>query len=98
MTKKTLAELRAETDHLMHSPLHMHHEARIAALAAERNAADFELERITRERDEARAEMERLRAAAQVLYEALAECVDRVDTFYGPLGSNRIARARAALA
>jgi len=66
MTKKTLAELRAETDQLMHSPLHMHHEARIAALAAERNAADFELERLTRElerltreRDEARYQLAR---------------------------------------
>jgi len=39
----------------------MHHEARIAALAAERNAADFEIERLTRERDEARAEVEMLR-------------------------------------
>ena|SRR5690606_29610049 len=103
MTKKTLAELRAETDQLMHSPLHMHHEARIAALAAERNASDFEIERLTRERDEARAEVERFRAAAQDLCEALAECVDRIDTFYGPPGSNRIdreliARVRAALA
>lgn len=59
MTKKTLAELRAETDQLMHSPLHMHHEARIAALAAERNAADFEIERLTRERDEARYQLAR---------------------------------------
>lgn len=37
------------------------------------------------------------------LVEALAECVDRIDTFYGPPGSNHIdreliARARAALA
>jgi len=63
MTKKTLAELRAETDQLMHRPLHMDHEARMAALAAERNAADLEIERLTRERDEARAEVERLRAA-----------------------------------
>lgn len=42
-------------------------------------------------------------AAAPDLYEALAECVDRIDTFYGPPGSNHIdreliARARAALA
>lgn len=103
MTKKTLAELRAETDQLMHSPLHMHHEARLAALAAERNAADLELERLTRERDEARAEVEMLRAAAQDLYEALDECVYEIDTRYGPPGSNRIdreliERARAAMA
>lgn len=103
MTKKTLAELRAETDQLMHSPLHMHHEARIAALAAERNAADFEIKRVTRERDKARAEVERLRAAAQDLCEVLDECVYEIDTRYGPPGSNRIdreliARARAALA
>ena len=61
MTEKTLAELRTKTDQLMNSPLHMHHEARLAALAAERNAADLELERLTRERDEARAEVEMLR-------------------------------------
>lgn len=60
MTEKTMAELRAETDRLMHRPLHMDHEARIAALAAERNAADFEIERITRERDEAREEAHEL--------------------------------------
>lgn len=45
----------------------------------------------------------RLIAAAPDLYEALVECVDRIDTFYGPPGSNRIdheliVRARAALA
>ena len=68
MTEKTLAELRTKTDQLMHSPLHMHHEARLAALAAERNAADIEIERLTREiecltreRDEARADVEMLR-------------------------------------
>lgn len=42
-------------------------------------------------------------AAAPDLYEALAECVDRIDTFYGPPGSNHIdheliIRARAVLA
>src|SRR5690606_26983943 len=146
MTKKTLTELRTKTDQLMHSPLHMHHEARIAALAAERNAADAEIERLTREldearddldgiaevldadgvpqgadghdgrrwtlslrarveyviaeRDEARAEVERLRAVVRDLCEVLEECVDEIDTFYGPPGSNRIdreliARARA---
>ena len=63
MTDKTLAELRAETDRLMHRPLHMDHEARIAALAAERKAADFEIARLTRELDEAMAEVERLLAA-----------------------------------
>ena len=60
MTEKTMAELRAETDRLMHSPLHMDHEARLAALAAERKAADFEIERLTRERDEAREEAHEL--------------------------------------
>lgn len=53
MTEKTLAELREATDQLMHRPLHMDHEARIAALADERNAADFEIELLTRERDAA---------------------------------------------
>jgi len=69
MTKKTLAELRAETDRLMRKSLQktmwpdLEHRARIAALSAERNAADFEIERLTRERDKARAEVKRLRAA-----------------------------------
>ena len=47
-------------------------------------------------------ELARQFAAAPDLYEALAECVDLIDSFYGPPGSNRIdreliARARAAL-
>lgn len=92
MTEKTLDELRAETDQLMHSPLHMHHEARLAALAAERNAADIEIERLTRERDEARAEVEKLRAVVQDLCEVLDECVYEIDTRYGPPGSNNIDR------
>lgn len=42
-------------------------------------------------------------AAAPELYEALVECVDRIDTFYGPSGTNHIdrkliTRARAVLA
>lgn len=58
---------------------------------------------LTRERDEARAEVKRLRAVVQDLCEVLEECVDEIDTFYGPPGSNRIdreliARARAVLA
>lgn len=45
----------------------------------------------------------RLIAAAPDLYEALVECVDRIDTFYGPPGSNNIdreliERAHAAMA
>lgn len=48
-------------------------------------------------------ELARQFAAAPDLYEALAGCVDRIDTFQGPPGSNRIdreliARARAAIA
>lgn len=141
MTEKTLAELRAETDWLMHRPLplHMEHEARIAALAAERDAADFEIECLTSEldeardeldgiaevldaagvpqdadgpdgrrwtlslgarveyviaeRDEARAEVEWLRAVVQDLCEVLDECVFEIDTRYGgPPGSNNIDR------
>jgi len=74
MTEKTLAELRAETDRLMRRSLHktlwpeLEYKARMAALAVERNAADAEIERLTREierltreRDEARAEVEMLR-------------------------------------
>ena len=99
MTKKTLSELRAETDRLMRQSLHktmwpeLWHKARLAALAAERDAADLEIERLTRELEEARAEVERLRAAAQDLCEALAECVYDIDTRYGgPPGSNNIDR------
>jgi len=71
MTTKKMDELRAETDRLMRRSLHktmwpdLEHQARLAALAAERNAADVEIERLTREierltreRDEARAEVE----------------------------------------
>lgn len=47
-------------------------------------------------------ELARQFAAAPDLYKALTECVDRIDTFYGPPGSNHIdreliARALAAL-
>src|SRR5690606_28687401 len=66
VTKKTLAELRAWSEQLMHSPLLMHHEGRIAGLAAERNAGGFAresltpaLERHRRERDEAGARVAR---------------------------------------
>src|SRR5690606_41416671 len=75
MTKNTLSELRAETDRLMRQSLHktmwpeLWHKARMAALAAARNAADVEIERLTREierltreGDEARAGVELLRA------------------------------------
>ena len=72
MTEKTLAELRAETDRLMRQSLHktmwpeLWHKARMAALAVERNAADAEIERLTREierltreRDEAKYQLAR---------------------------------------
>ena len=98
MTTKKMTELRAETDRLMRRSLHktmwpdLEHQARMAALAAERNAADFEIERLTRERDEARAEVERFRATVQDLCEVLDECVYEIDTRYGPPGSNNIDR------
>jgi len=58
---------------------------------------------LTRERDEARAEVERLRAVVQDLCKVLDECVWEIDTRYGPPGSNNIdreliERAYAALA
>ena len=59
---------------------------------------------LTRERDEARAEVKRLRAAVRDLCEVLDECVYDIDTRYGgPPGSNNIdreliERAYAALA
>lgn len=58
---------------------------------------------LMRERDEARAEVERLRAVVQDLCEVLEECVYEIDTRYGPPGSNNIdreliERARAVMA
>jgi len=59
---------------------------------------------LTRERDEARAEVEKLRAVVQDLCEVLDECVYDIDTRYGgPPGSNNIdreliERAQAAMA
>ena len=60
--------------------------------------------RLMRERDEARAEVERLRAVVRDLCEVLDECVYNIDTRYGgPPGSNNIdreliERAQAAMA
>jgi len=57
---------------------------------------------LTRERDEARAEVERLRAVVQDLCEVLDECVYEIDGHYGGppnrIDHELIERARAALA